>query len=172
MLRNWKSSIVLLAVLTFANPHVLACSCVSTADALADLNSADAVFTGEVTALTIAPRWWRVAKVQPPSDLVTPLERDHSARVERVTIAVDRSWKGVTREEVTVYTMFDCCMCGFGFQVGERYLIYARWQEGRGAYFVSSCSRSKTADSAESEFTVLGQAKYDFESGRAQKQVQ
>ena len=168
--RPWNLAIV--AALTLASHEALACSCVPPGDAATELKLSDAVFTGEVTALVIAPRWWRVAQIQPPSDLLTESDPRQAARVERVTIAVDQSWKGITREVVTVYTTFDCCMCGFGFQIGQQYLMYASWSKSHAAYFISACSRSKTADSAAAEISQLGQAKYDFQAGRTQIQIQ
>ena len=167
-----RSFLAAIFAIAFGGPRLLGCSCVQAGDPVAELHSHDAVFTGEVTAVVVAPSWWRVGQVAPPADLVEELTPGDSARVARVTIAVDRSWKGITREEVTVYTMFDCCMCGFAFQVGQRYLVYAAWSKQRGAFFVSACSRTKAADSAAAETPQLGEAKYDFQAARKQRQIQ
>ena len=42
-----------------------------------------------------------------------------------VHFKVIQSWKGITTEEATVYTIHMCCICGFPFKVGTQYLVYA-----------------------------------------------
>jgi hypothetical protein len=43
----------------------------------------------------------------------------------RVKFKVESSWKGQTTSEVFVRTAGDSAACGFAFEAGKRYLVYA-----------------------------------------------
>src|ERR1043165_3276562 len=51
---------------------------------------------------------------------------DDPAGAERtVTLDVERWWKGDKAKMITVSTAKSGAACGYGFQVGSRYLVYA-----------------------------------------------
>jgi hypothetical protein len=161
----------LVAAILLCGRTVLACSCINVTPEPPDaarraLVASDAVMTGEVVEIAIAPRWWRVGTSAPATDLLSD-----GSRNARITIEVDKSWKGVTKQRVTIYTPFDCCMCGYNFMVGARYLIYGYWNANVGAYMTNSCTRTSTAERAEADLKQLGAPKYDFESPRMERQV-
>ena len=73
----------------------------------------------------------------------------------RVRLLVNTSWKGPTTREIVVTTAADDGMCGFNFEVGEEYLVYAGGGGWDGLY-VSSCSRTRTTTEAASDLAATG----------------
>lgn len=88
---------------TQARP-ALACSCQPPTSVAAEVKASDAVFEGVVSAIG-APE---------PGGMVG------------VRIRVGRAWKGVASAEALVRT--SSLMCGLGFRVGERWLVFASGQ--------------------------------------------
>lgn len=71
---------------------------------------------------------------------------------------VERTWKGTVTETIVVYTTNRCCICGFPFVEGARYIVYSH---GTGRLAVSMCSRTRQLDSAISPDEIyLGKPKY------------
>ena len=78
-----------------------------------------------------------------------------------VTFEVDSLWKGVFQRTLVVSTGTDDC--GYGFHVGEHYLVYAvAWPHatdyslGRGIGFTSICNRTALLSQATADLQVLG----------------
>lgn len=121
----------------------MACSCASEADALLALEKADAVFAGRVVAL----------------ELVTRFDEDPTVSFTTedlmVTVAVHSRWKGDAADQMVLYTAFTCCVCGFSFQIGEEYLIYAYANED-GTLRTSMCSRTAILEGASADLVLLG----------------
>ena len=120
-----------------------ACSCVPPVDVSAAFDQAHEVFAGRVVAL----------------ELVTILDADPTVSFApeylKVTLAVHSRWKGEDVEEAVVYTAFTCCICGFGFEIGEEYLIYASLDvEGRPQ--TSICDRTALLQGASEDLVILG----------------
>jgi hypothetical protein len=70
------------------------------------LEEATAVFSGEVVS-------------------IDPVDDDPGEQYIAATFAVDRAWKGVESSPVIVETHQDEGVCGFPFEVGETYIVYA-----------------------------------------------
>lgn len=87
---------------------------------------------------------------------VTAIEEDGFNRT--VTLKVEKWWKGGDAAEVTVSTAKDGATCGYGFQKGTKYLVYASASEKGKPLRVSLCSRTATAKDAEKagDFKELG----------------
>src|SRR5699024_6285624 len=65
------------------------------------------------------------------------------------------TWKGVEQTTNTLFTERDTASCGFPFEEGEEYLIYAnqngdKWQ-------VNNCPRTVLLTEAEEDLTAIGQ---------------
>jgi FlgD Ig-like domain len=79
---------------------------------------------------------------------------------------VSRGWKGAPTEEVTIYSGLDTGMCGYRFEVGDEYLVYAyvvtntsgNWPEGTQfpVLATASCSRTRITEQAGEDFSYLG----------------
>ena len=69
---------------------------------------------------------------------VTEIKRQ--AEIVAVKFKVERVWKGRIESEVIVYTRADSAMCGYGFERGKKYMVYAEDESGKLAVFL--CSRT------------------------------
>lgn len=132
---NHRGSRVILALgalfgaLLLAPPRAHACSCVALSFE-EQRERAAAIFEGRV-------------------------ELDRVEGEERiVTLRVTQAWRGVEHESVEVRTATNGAACGFAFEVGQHYLVYAT-HEGE-ALHVSLCSRTARMDDAGEDRQLLG----------------
>ena len=113
----------------------LACSCVASLEPVkkqiegAFTNSA-AIFSGEVIEIKESPT------------------NKYSVLIK---LKVDKSWKGESQAEITIITAKDSAMCGYNFEVGKKYLVYANGKKDELSAY--NCSRTTT-------FSNTGDAKY------------
>lgn len=112
------------------------CSCIPPRDVLSTFRTADAVFTGRVV---------RARNVT----------LDNGRQMRRVTLRVDRAWKGVGSRTVVVITGSGGGDCGFPFRRRQSYLVYAhRWNDGQlGA---GLCGRTAELARAAGDLRALG----------------
>ncbi|CAN5888887.1 hypothetical protein BH23ACT11_BH23ACT11_16190 [soil metagenome] len=68
-----------------------------------------------------------------------------------VTFRVSEAWKGPPQETLEVTTATSSVSCGYEFQTGEEYLVYASRDLG-----VSLCSETKLLSDAAADLGVLG----------------
>lgn len=135
-LRRALRAIALVAFMLPGAP-ALACSCVFPTVAQAK-RDAVAIFEGRVTAIVDAPA--RAADMPP----------EHS-----VTLLVARSWRGVEKQEqVTLRTAKSGATCGYAFERGASYLVYAGGAPGE--LEVNSCSRTRRSSEASEDLAALG----------------
>jgi hypothetical protein len=111
-----------------------ACSCLSSGVPCGALSEGSPVFIGSVQARSDASE-----------------SRGHDFR-----LAVVETFSGGTAREVTVRTAADTAACGYPFEVGKTYLVYAR-READGRYTVSLCSRTRPLDDADDDIALLRQ---------------
>ena len=83
-----------------------------------------------------------------------------------VTVEVLRTWKGVDEKKIVVSTAKSGASCGYGFQEGKTYLIYAYQEEKAPMLRVSLCSRTQAIDKAEGDLKELGEGKAVVEKGK------
>ena len=114
-----------------------ACSCAPLPAPQEAKEKARAVFSGEV--IKIEP--WYVGK--------------------KVTVKVDRVWKGEVTETTAVITYSDLACCGYSFKEKNSYLIYTHKSENAEHNGVSdgvnSCSRTKELSKASEDLKALGE---------------
>jgi hypothetical protein len=77
-----------------------------------------------------------------------------------VKFKVAKSWKGDLNGEVTITTAKNSAMCGYSFEIGKQYLVYANG--ARDALMVSNCSRT-------SKMSNKGDVKYLAKLKRQQR---
>lgn len=73
----------------------------------------------------------------------------------QVRFRVERSWKGVSTEEISLST--DSTVESPHYRVGEKYLVFAALYEGR--LFTGTCSRTKRLEYAKSDLDQLGEGR-------------
>lgn len=71
-----------------------------------------------------------------------------------VTIRVLRAYHGVTRRTVTLLTGFSGADCGFDFETGKAYLVYADWVDAN-SLFTSICTGTEPLEQAETALRFL-----------------
>ena len=72
-----------------------------------------------------------------------------------VTFDVSRVWKGPHTETIALYTPPSNPSCGYTFQIGGKYLVYANSQNGR--LQTNLCSGTKPLSAAQGDVSVIDQ---------------
>lgn len=129
---------VLLLALIFTAGHAtaFACSCMSPEGPSVELGRASAVFSG------------RVIEVRGRKD------GDRSLGMVEAVFEVGQVWKGAAGKRVSVYTNSDSAACGYSFEAGRSYLVYADGGEGR--LTTGICSRTKRLEDAQADLDEFG----------------
>ena len=102
-----------------------ACQCGVSPDLCETFARTCVVFTGEVLAIT------GELPTKPPAPGQPPPRR-------RVTLRVERAFRGAPAERVEVYTGFGDGDCGYPFKRGDKYLVFANERDGQ--LYTSVCS--------------------------------
>jgi len=131
--------LVILASFSLGNlDRAFACSCVAPWPPTEALAGATAVFVGKVSNLDVS------------TGLLTS-----SADPVEVTFQVSKVWKGPVHSTLLATTARSGASCGYGFERGQEYLVYARGTETE--LEVSLCSRTQPLSAADEDLAVLGQ---------------
>lgn len=117
----------------FNVPSATACSCVPLTPAQA-FERADTVFVGEVTSFKTKSGLFGRSSIDPTT----------------VNFKVMEVWKGPRRGTLTIGTVRSEVSCGYEFQEGLRYLVYAR--DGR----TRLCDRTALTIQATEDLAALG----------------
>lgn len=64
-------------------------------------------------------------------------------------------WKGTLGEDIAIRTLQTDAECGYSFEVGGEYLVYALLEDG--ALYTSICSRTNRLAAATDEVVLLGE---------------
>lgn len=84
-----------------------------------------------------------------------PFSMSSDERRAYYSFEVDRVWKGAIRPRVEIATALHSAACGRSYQIGTRYVIYAR-RNRDGEWVDGSCSRTRVSRSAAEDLQVLG----------------
>ena len=137
MTRRHALVAVALCTLLLSAAPALACSCVPATVAQAKQDAA-AIFEGRVTSIVDAP------------ESGVDMAPEHS-----VTLSVVRSWRGLEKQQtVTLRTAKSGATCGYAFELGTSYLVYAGGEPGK--LHVNSCSRTRLLSKASEDLAALG----------------
>lgn len=121
---------VVMVVLVVGSPYEAhACTCLAPGPVAQEFEEASAVFVGSV------------------------VEGQREERTLKLKMAIHGSWKGVDVGEVELWTAQDTAACGYPFEQGRRYIVYAAEAEGR--LWASLCSRTRQLQGSEEESRVL-----------------
>jgi hypothetical protein len=76
-----------------------------------------------------------------------------------VTFKVEKTWKYVENEEVTVMTLPTDSMCGYNFEMGQSYLVYAS-SVVAGELWTNHCTRTaRIAIDVNEDIRILGRGR-------------
>jgi hypothetical protein len=134
-----KKILFLLSVLVLSADAGLACTCVPPKSAAEELKRATAVFSGKVLQIK------------------RHKEADLFATVEAV-LEVEKVWKGVEEKNISVFTSSNSAACGYDFEEGRTYLVYAHGVNGA-KLSTNICSRTKRLKDARKDLDELGTGK-------------
>lgn len=124
--------------------QVYACSCVEPGSPSEELEKFSAVFAGRVVSVQHS--------YDPDGRSVT--------RDDRSTIGFEVSavWKGTVYEEMNITTPPTGGSCGFTFEEGEEYIVYAYDSPYvEGGYTTGICSRTTLLEQAQEDIDALGE---------------
>jgi len=83
------------------------------------------------------------------------LEMKNGGNYIEARLRVERSWKGVEAEEVSV--LADSTTESPHYRVGQKYLVFAGIRDGK--LFTGNCSRTKKLEYAQGDLQELGESK-------------
>jgi len=106
------------------------------------VTSSQAIFTGEVTK-------------------IEPNQATRFGGLE-VTLRVKKVWKGDLGDKAHVHTAASSAACGYGFAMGQTYLVYVTSDEAD-PMRVSLCSRTALVENAEEDLAFLGKPSQQFD---------
>lgn len=140
---TFVSTILFITLLT---PHGngIACSCLGRLPTPEAYKTASDVFIAHVVEI-----------LRPPSKIIT--NSDGSVSVSSgqgpgtVRLAVEESLKGVQGPQVSLDVGNDTC--SYPFTVGEKYLVYAGWENGK--LSTDKCKRTRPLSSATADLTYI-----------------
>ena len=142
--------IAIAGLVHFANPdRAAACDFEEPPPPQEALEDATAVFSGEVRS-------------------IEPVDDDPGNQFIAATIDVDRAWKGIDSTPVVVETHQDQATCGFPFEEGESYIVYAR-AEGT-PLTTALYHRTQLLERADEDLEVLGEGTEVSEEAAAQNE--
>lgn len=138
----FRSLVAILTVLVLVAASwqpTFACSCIMPPPPLDALASSDAVFSGRVTGQFDANLGPMVSSADPV----------------RYTFEVKQVWKGAANPSIVVSSARDGASCGYTFEQGREYLVYANTLEG--GLETSLCSRTAQLAQAQDDLAALGE---------------
>ncbi|MBI4093190.1 MAG: hypothetical protein HY420_04670 [Candidatus Kerfeldbacteria bacterium] len=139
--------IITVVLFGFIQPELVhACSCIPPRSVSEEFQLAGAVFSGTVTNVS------QTSRSSSSGSLAGSLGK-------KVSLAVERSWKGVTTATVTIETGIGGGDCGFNFEEGKSYLVYTEGSSQRSA---NVCSNTKELAAASDDLRQLGPARTSF----------
>lgn len=123
------ASLALIVVLFATSHEAQACSCLPPGPVAQEFERADAVFIGSIARARQEDRFFVIA------------------------MEVKSSWKGVEEGEIELRTAQDTAACGYPFEYGKAYIVYASKSDGE--LWASLCSRTRLLQGGEDEVRAL-----------------
>ncbi|MBD3162405.1 MAG: hypothetical protein GF346_08670, partial [Candidatus Eisenbacteria bacterium] len=130
--------VVVLTALGLDGSDLRACTCVTQPDPLVAMGRADIVFEGTVTGRNDPRADNRRVSTGDPIDYA---------------FHVAETWKGVLNDTIAVRTARSGASCGYEFEVGGSYLVYARKDSLR--FRTGLCTRTKPLERASADLGAL-----------------
>mgnify|MGYP003392938593 CR=1 FL=1 len=144
ILKSIFSVLILLAVFSLSVfvpvQTVHACSCILPRAPAEEFEDSTAVFSGKVISI------------------------ENEDFGYKANFEVDRIWKGLSGSTVVISTARDSAACGFGFEEGKEYIVYAHG-EGE-ALSTNLCSRTHLLTENDSDVEALGESTAPVEEER------
>ena len=131
------------ALVLLSNPEaVYACSCAASGTPQEELAAFEAVFAGRVRSVEHT--------FDPDASSVSPW--DHT----KVGFTVNRVWKGDVTRSIEIATPPTGGSCGYPFEEGKQFIVYAYGSATEGGFTASLCSRTAPLSEAQEDIAALG----------------
>jgi hypothetical protein len=139
-MKYWSIVLAFTAVLLFAAPSSHACTCNFGGSApCQEYWRVDAVFSGTVVS----------------SGKIVVDNGSYTSERRLVHITVEQPLRGIQTAEVDVVTGWGGGDCGYGFKVGQRYLVYAYRDAKDNRLGTSICTRTRPLADADDDFAFI-----------------
>lgn len=148
-MKLFRASLTAIFLFCFWHVELLACSCHRVLGIVTEFNKAEAVFLGKVKS--IRPDTREIA-VAPISGKKAGKKETQKIGGFAVLFEVEERFKG-TAEIKSVHTDEGGGLCGYYFEEGKDYLVYA--YEYNGILHTSICTRTRSALNATDDLAVL-----------------
>ncbi|MGY6587003.1 MAG: hypothetical protein ACXIUB_01810 [Wenzhouxiangella sp.] len=136
---GFSACLGLTGLMLFFPISALACSCQPGLSPADEFERVDAVFAADVIAVAASP--------------------DNPFIVE-ARLAVGEAWKGQVALEERLETFSEPELCGFSFQPGQQYLVYAVLEDGPEPFLSTNvCLRTRRLDQANEDLAFLGEGR-------------
>lgn len=129
---------IVAAGIVIAPKQTYACDCAAAPDVLKHRDEHDAVFKGTVVS----------ENKKKGKGIIS------SGGTYKITFDVSEVWRGKVTSSITVLSAFHEASCGFSFEEGKTYLVYAKLKDSD--LHVSLCSRTASIDMASEDLSLLG----------------
>ena len=125
------------------------CTCIESTDSSLerDIRSADLIFEGVVLGQVVYPESWVDIEFEDFRPTVG------FGSYEYNFFYASKVWKGSRRHDLVVATPRSDSMCGYDFEEGERYLVFASTLESQPTTYI--CTATQQASSADEERRIL-----------------
>ena len=130
------------ALTLFTNDVVSACSCLP---------------FGEESVAQQVNRAKKDASVVFSGKVLEVVRKPESSSVI-VKFRADKSWKGNVSRRISLSTGADSALCGFNFEVGKSYLIYAQGTDAKNLQ-TNICTRTAGLSNAKADLKALGRGR-------------
>ena len=144
--------------LTLSPAPVFGCTCaapppeVKTASELAAWTRADAIFEGKVESVGLR---WKLKEAQIGDVIPTvATDLDQDGPVILVSLEVLHSYRGDQRKPMRLTTGLGGGDCGFDFEVGKQYLVYA-FKDEAGELSTNTCTRTTRLEKGRDNLAYL-----------------
>ncbi|MCY9514668.1 hypothetical protein [Paenibacillus apiarius] len=131
-------TVVMFGISCLSAAPVSACSCAAIPSVEDAKREAAAVFAGKVTDVS--------------QSLTTMIFS--TADPVKVSFQVKRLWKGNVASNAKVVTALSSASCGYEFETGKQYLVYAYHSDGK--YIAHLCTRTAPLEAAAEDIRLLG----------------
>jgi 5-hydroxyisourate hydrolase-like protein (transthyretin family) len=139
-MKYWQILLAFIAVLIFSAPPARACSCAFGGGApCQEYWRADAVFAGTVVS----------------SGKISVDHGSYKSDMRVLHMTVEQPIRGIQTAELDVITGWGGGDCGYEFQLGKRYLVYAYREEKTNRLSTSICTRTRPLAEADDDLTFI-----------------
>lgn len=136
----FRTIFVIIPLLFLFNIAANACSCFSGGPPCQSFGNTSAVFSGKVESITDVPREY------------SPVAgRKFTVIDKKVTFSIIESFRGVSEKTIEVTTSSQSSACGYPFEVGQEYVVYAYQNKETGKLGTGICTRTRLLAKAEED---------------------